>query len=121
MPSAVNLKRMLMRYKKALKPTIGRVGAVPLQDLIINVQLLGMQPLPGNVGNKQRLRQQISRRMRSLDMGSILCLRKHELVALHGQLLAYAQAMGGPPGDSNDPRWLPIDLDNMSGALGLAN
>ena len=36
-------------------------------------------------------------------MGSILRLRKPELVALHGILLAYTRVLGGPPGDRNDP------------------
>ena len=122
MAHAVEMKRVLMRYKQVLRPTIGRLGAVSLDDLGINARLLGVQPLPANTGSKARLRKQISQRMRALGMGSILCLQRGELIALHAQLLAFARAMGGPPGNRADPRWLPLDITNIAAPpLGLGN
>ena len=115
MPSAVQLKRLLMRYKYALKPRLGAIGAVPLEDLADNARLLGVEPL--QVKSKHRLRAQIGKRMNGLGMGSVLSMRKGELLALLEQLLVYARAMGGPPTSMQDPRWLPTDVEKWTGIV----
>ena len=115
MPSAVELKRLVIRYKYALKPRLGAIGAVSLEDLADNARLLGVEPL--QVKSKHRLRTQIGERMNELGMGSVLSMRKGELVALLEQLLVYARSLGGPPTSMQDPRWLPADVKKWTGIV----
>ena len=122
MVRALELKRVLMRYKKALRPRTIDLEHVTPDDLITNLRLLDAAPLQNNLTNKTRLRRQIGRRMTNLNMGSILCLRKEELITLYQRLLRWARAMGGPPPDPTDVRHLPTDLlddDDVAPAMGL--
>ena len=121
MVTARELKDVLGRYKKAMRPPIGGLRGVSADDMKLNLRLLGEPPHGGNGNNRTRLRRQISRRMTAIRFNNVLCLRKHELMALYTQLLGFARALGGPPTDPNDPRYLPVLNTGAAAPLGLGN
>jgi len=116
--TAKELKAILVRYKKAMRPRIGDVHQVSAGDLKLNLALLGARPHRESGDNRTALRRQVSRRMTQLRFNNVLCLRKGELVALYNQLLGYARRIGGPPTDEADPRYLPViddgDMDTSA-------